>query len=336
MIVSVGLPTCMEGMMYPIPFATVDEVIELARHAEALGYDSVWGNDHMTTQRYVRQEYPTPPNYWEPLILYAYIAAETTRLRLGTGILVMPMRRDIVVVAKQIATLDHISKGRLSLGVGVGAYREEFEALAPKAKTHRGNMLEESIQALQLLFSERLATWNGPYYQFEDVEMYPKPLQNPIPLYVGGNNPNAVRRAAIYGNGWLPAAMPRHQLKAHIDSLQRVATEHGRDGSQIDIAPQFITYIGKTYEQAVARFHQSQIYKHLASLKKSTLKDQANIKFEDTNLIGTAEDLVEKIQKLSEVGVTHLCGTYFTADSILELQDQMQVFAEEVIPKIGG
>ena len=336
MIVSAGLPTCMEGMMYPVPFATVDQVVEIAKHAEALGYDSVWGNDHMTTQRYVREEFPQPPNFWEPLILYAYIAAETKTLRMGTGILVLPMRQDIVVTAKQIATLDHLSKGRLYLGVGVGAYREEFEALAPGSKSHRGDMLEEGIQALQVLFNQRSASWQGKHYHFDDVEMYPKPFQNPVPIYVGGNNPNAARRAALYGSGWLPAAMPAHQLKDRIKSFKEIAAENGRDAESLEIAVQFITYIGKTHEDAVSRFKESQIYKHLVSLKKSTLKGQADLKFEDTNLIGTAEEVIEKTGELREAGVTHLCGTYFTANTVNELKDQMTIFAEDVMPHIDG
>ena len=337
MIVSAGLPTCMEGMMYPVPFATVDEIVEVAIHAEKMGYHSVWGNDHMTTQRYVRAEFDTPPNFWEPLILYAYMAAQTTTLKFGTGILVTPMRNDIVVLAKQLATLDHVSKGRLLVGVGVGAYREEFEALQPGVKTHRGNKLEESIQALNVLFEERNANWDGEYYQYADVEMYPKPYQEEgIPFYFGGNNPNAVRRAALYGAGWLPAGMPQDQLKAKVAELHEIAAENGRDGTKIDVAPQLITYIGKTHEEAVAHFRKSQIYQHLVSLKASTLKDQADIAFEDANLVGTPEELVEKIGHLAEAGVTHLCGTYFTADTVPELKDQMQIFAEEVMPQIAA
>jgi probable F420-dependent oxidoreductase len=326
----------MEGMMYPVPFVTPEQLVELAQHAEKLGYHSVWGNDHMTTQRYVRSEFPEPPNFWEPLITYAYLAAETTTLKFGTGILVTPMRRDIVVVAKQLATLDHFSKGRLLLGIGVGAYREEFEALQPqiKHKVHRGTMVEESIQALRVLFTERSASWDGEYFQFEDVEMYPKPVQSPLPVYVGGNNPNAARRAAIYGQGWLPAGMPADQLRERIDYLKTTAAEHNRDGSAIDIAPQLITYIGKTHEDAIATFQKSQIYNHLVSLRASTLKDQAESTFEQANLIGSADELIEKIGRLSEAGVTHLCGTYFTANSVSELRDQMQIFAEDVIPHI--
>ena len=112
LIVSAGLPTGMEGLTYPIPFSSPETLIRIAQHAEKLGYHSVWGNDHMTTQHYVREEFPVPPRFWEPLMTYAFIAADTTTLRFGTGVLVLPMRRDIVVLAKQIATLDHFSGGR--------------------------------------------------------------------------------------------------------------------------------------------------------------------------------------------------------------------------------
>src|ERR1700677_2431870 len=175
--VSSGLPTCMEGLTYPIPFSDPANLLRIARHAETLGYHSVWGNDHMTTQNYVRAEFPTPPRFWEPLVTYAWLAASTTTLRFGTGILVLPMRRDIVVTAKQIATLDHLSGGRLEIGVGVGAYREEFDALRPEGGVHRGDMVEEGVQALQLLFKERNATFDGKYYKYKDVEFFPKPKQ---------------------------------------------------------------------------------------------------------------------------------------------------------------
>lgn len=334
MIVSAGLPTCMEGMMYPVPFASAEDVVRIAKHAENLGYHSVWGNDHMTTQRYVREEFSVPPNFWEPLIAYAYLAAHTTKLKFGTGMLVTPMRRDIVVVAKQVATLDHFSGGRFILGFGVGAYREEFEALHPHWDAHRGALVEEAIQAIKVLFSERNASWDGKYYQFRDVEMYPKPKQNPLPLYVGGNNPNAYRRAALYGHGWLPAGMPVEHVREKISDFKRLVAEQGRSWDQMDVAMQLIAYVGRTHEQAVERFRGSQMYQHLVSLSASTLKDQVGARHEETNLIGTPDEVIEKAQRFAEAGVKHLCGTYFCADSVEELLDQMQIFAEEVMPHL--
>ena len=334
MIVSAGLPTCMEGMMYPVPFASVEDVVSIAKTAEKFGYHSVWGNDHMTTQRYVREGFPKPPNFWEPLITYSFLAAETTTLRFGTGMLVTPMRRDIVVTAKQIATLDQFSKGRFILGVGVGAYREEFEALNPGWEVHRGEMVEEGLQAFRVLFSQRSASHNGRYYRFEDVEMYPKPLQDPLPIYVGGNHPNAMERVIRYADGWLPAVLPPDELRLRVARMREMAEEVGRDYDDIDIAIQYMAYIGKTRGQAIERFHNSQMYHHVMSLKQSTLKDQDLSMPEDLNLIGTAAEVVEQIQELADAGLKHLCGTYFVADTVGELLEQMQIFAEEVMPHI--
>ena len=332
MIVSAGLPTCMEGMMYPVPFASPLDIVRIAKHAEALGYHSVWGNDHMITQRYVRAEFPQPPNFWEPLITYANLAAQTTTLRFGTGMLVTPMRRDIVVVAKQVATLDQFSNGRFILGFGVGAYREEFQALNPNWQVHRGDLVEESIQAVKNLFEERVSNWDGKYYQFEDVEMYPKPLQNPLPIYVGGNHENAYRRAALYGNGWLPAGMPIDHIRKKVSHLKELLAEGGRDFFEMDVAMQLIVYVGKSHEGAVQRFRQSQMYNHLVSLSKSTLKDQVGMKHEETNLIGTPDEIIEKARKFEAAGVKHLCGLYFCADDVQELLDQMSIFAQEIVP----
>jgi probable F420-dependent oxidoreductase len=324
----------MEGLTYPIPFSAPEDVARIALHAEKLGYDSVWGNDHMTTQHYVRAEYKTPPRFWEPLVTYAYLAGITKTLRFGTGVIVLPMRRDIVVMAKQIATLDHFSGGRLEIGVGVGAYREEFEALHPGAPGKRGDMVDEGLEALQKLFTERVASYDGRFYKFHDVELSPKPLQKRLPLYVGGNNVNNIRRTVQYADGWLPAGVHVDRIRKDVQMLREMAEKAGRDPKTIEVAPQYIVHIGKTHEAAVARFGESQMCKHLTSLRKSTLKEQGALKHEDINLIGTVEEVVEKAVAFKEAGVTHLLGLYFAANTVPELLDQMQVFAEEVIPRV--
>ena len=229
MRVSAGLPTGMEGLTYPIPFSDPENVIKIAQAAEKFGYDLVWGNDHMTTQHYVRAEFPVPPRFWEPLVTYAFILAETKTLKVGTGILVLPMRHDIVVMAKQIATLDHFGKGRLELGVGIGAYREEFKALQPDAKIDRGDIVDEGLQALNLLFKERVASFDGKYYKFNNVELFPKPLQKRLPIYVGGNNPNNITRTVKWADGWLPAGMHVDRMRAGVKQLREMAEQAGRD-----------------------------------------------------------------------------------------------------------
>ena len=178
----VALPTGYEGLIYPPPFASPESITRIAVAAEEMGFDSVLPNDHFSTQRYVRQMVDRPPNYFEPFTSLAYVAARTSRIRLITGVIVLPVR-DPVSVAKQAATLDHFSGGRLVLGVGIGAYREEFWAVRPERRSwHRGEIVTDSVRALRVLFERKDATYHGQYFSFEDVQMFPKPLQTRLPI----------------------------------------------------------------------------------------------------------------------------------------------------------
>jgi len=327
----VHIPTCIEGMMYPVPFAKPSDILPAALLCEELGFDSVWGNDHMTTQRYVQQEFADPPNFFEPLITFSYCAARTTRLRFATGIIVLPMR-NMPVLAKQVATLDQLSGGRLMLGVGAGAYREEYEALFPDARgVRRGTIVDEGMQALRLLFTERKATFRGSTVHFEDVECFPKPAQDPMPIYAGGNHPEVRRRAGQYGQGWMPAVLTPEEIARGIEDVHRAAAAAGRDGAAVDIAPQFAVSIGRTREEADRRFRGSQLFKHLESLKKSTLREQTG-GFELRNLIGSPEEISERIRVYERAGVTTCSGMLFVAGSVAEMREAIELFGREVLP----
>ena len=178
------------------------------------------------------------------------------------------MRHDIVVTAKQIATLDHFGKGRLEIGVGIGAYREEFKALQPDAKIDRGDIVDEGLQALNLLFKERVASFDGQYYKFKDVELYPKPLQKKLPIYVSGNNANNIERTVKWADGWLPAGMHVDRIRAGVKTLREQADKAGRDPKTIEVCPQFVVHLGKTHEAAIESFRKSQMNKHLVSLQQ--------------------------------------------------------------------
>lgn len=328
---SIAIPTCVEGLLFPVPFVTPERLMRVATAAESLGYHSVWGNDHLTTQNYVKAAWDDPPTYYEPLVALSFAANATSRIGLGTSIIVMPMREP-VLLAKQVATLDRFSGGRMLLGLGVGAYREEFEAVrAGISQAHRGTMLEEGIQALQTLFRDRVASFEGDYYHFEEVESYPKPEQTPLPIYVGGNAVQAAERAGRWGQGWLPAVLPPDQLKQRLGRLYQVAEEAGRDPTAIDIAPQFSVSIDRSHEEAVNRFRNSQLYHHLMSLKESTLREVDLSAVETLNLIGTPDEISEKIRAFGEIGVTHFCSLIFGSESINEAVEQMQFFSEEVM-----
>jgi len=328
----VGLPTATAGMMYPTPFASAADVVDIAVEAEQLGYFEVAGNDHITTQQYVRDSYPVPPDFFEPLVTYGYIAARTSILRLMTGILVMPMRQP-VLLAKQLATLDQLSGGRVMVGAGSGAYREEFVASQPHlAHAHRGRLLNESIEAVQLLFRERRATYEGEYVAFNDVEMFPKPVQDVLPIYPAGNADASLRRAARYGQGWLPAGLGPEAIAAGKTKLAAYAAEEGRGDQEFAIAPQVMVCLADTTEEAEETYRRSQLFHHLVTLQQSTLKDVSVDTYVTNNCIGTPDDVIAKVQQFRDAGATHLAGIYFAANDVEELRSQMRRFARDVMP----
>lgn len=332
----VGIPTGTEGLMYPVPFAKVRDNIRISQLAEQLGYDSVWGNDHVSTQRYVREEFDNPPNYYAPLITLAAIAENTQKIKLATALLVIPFRNP-VMIAKELATLDNLSNGRLIVGVGLGAYREEFVSMLgdEAANIHRGNMLDESLTILDKIFKEDTVSYKGKYFDVKEVQSYPRPVNSPFPFYIGGNSVKGRERTAKFGTGWLPAVLTPEEIKAGIADIEQHCEQIGRDYRNIDIAPQLAVSIGKTHEEAMETFKKSQVYKHLESLKKSTLKNQDTSTYEQRNLIGTPDEICEQVEKYVQAGATTLSALLFASNTVDEMIESMQFFSEEVISKFN-
>lgn len=183
------------------PFADPGAVVDLLQAGESLGYDDVWFGDHVVVPSYAAAL--TQPDWLEPLTACFLGLGRTTRLRFGTDVLVAPYRNP-VLVAKMVATADHLSGGRLTLGVGVGYLRGEFAALGADY-ANRGAVTDEFLRVLRLLWeSKGSVSYAGDHVSFEDVVFGPAPVQQPIPLWVGGNVPRALRRAADLGDGWHP------------------------------------------------------------------------------------------------------------------------------------
>ncbi|MEV4378045.1 LLM class flavin-dependent oxidoreductase [Streptosporangium amethystogenes subsp. fukuiense] len=331
-----GVPTGTEGLMYPVPYADAAEAVELAVQAERLGFDSVWGNDHVTTQGYVREEFDTPPRYYDPFAYLSYVAALTSRIRLATAIMVLPFRNP-VVAAKQVATLDRLSGGRAVLGVGIGAYREEFEAMNPGRRINRGEHAAEAIQALNALFTERRASFKGRWVEFEDVESYPKPAQPALPILSGGNAPGSRTRAALHAGGWLPACLTPGEVAAGIADIRAQAAAAGRElPGGFEVALQVAVCVAPTHEEAWRRFRASQLHNHMVSLSGTTLKDQGVSDLASRNLIGTPDSVAEQIAAYRQAGVDTLAGLLFAADTVPETLDAMHEFSETVIAKQAG
>ncbi|SJZ85114.1 probable F420-dependent oxidoreductase, Rv2161c family [Enhydrobacter aerosaccus] len=327
---SICLPTGFEGVMYPIPFVEPGDFVRMAQLCERLGYHSVWGNDHIQSQHYVRDLFPdSPPNFYELMSVLSFCAAATTTLEVGTALAVLPMR-DPFWLAKQSATIDQLSNGRLILALGIGAYREEFAAWAPRLapKAQRGEMMDEGIALMQRLFSERRVTHEGKYYAVRDIEMYPKPKRDPFALWIGGHNMAAVERAARIGTGWLPGWRPWPELAERIRQLKARAAELGRDPAAIEIAPQFSLTIAKTAEEAERRYMASGLVAHRKSLAYTGRDLSQQVV---ANLVGSPDLIREKVEGLKKIGVDHACALMIPADSMAEFEDQVEWFAKTVL-----
>lgn len=328
---SIAIPSCMEGLIYPYPFANPKQIIQISKDAEDMGYEAVWPNDHITTQHYVARMWPQPPRFYEPFVLLSFIAAETKTIKLATGVAVLPVREPIIL-AKTAATLDVCSGGRVILGVGLGAYQEEYRAANPGRVPHRGKLMDERIAALRELLQKRRATFQGRHVRFQNVEMYPKPLQKKMPIYIGGNSKEGVERAGRYADGWFPAILTPEEIADRAKQMKATAKKAGRSFRSIDIAPQLGVTLAKTESQARRIFLASQLYHHLRSLANSTLKEQTLTDVGKNNLIGSPAQVIDRIGAYQEAGVTHLAGIMFGVNSVKAFRNQMEKFANCVMP----
>jgi probable F420-dependent oxidoreductase len=200
-----------------------DNIVGITLAAERLNYDSVWLSDHVL----VPKDKPRYGHIYEVLTTMAYLAGMTQRIHFGTSVLVLP-QRDAILAAKQIATLDDLSGGRVIIGVGVGWIEGEYKNLG--ADFHRrGKHLNEAIQVMKRLWQEDDPHFEGEFYSFKEVLFGPKPAQlGGPPIWVGGSSEAAIRRIALLGDGWNADDSPLDQLQAVTEQLRTMTTENKR------------------------------------------------------------------------------------------------------------
>ncbi|MET0728212.1 MAG: LLM class F420-dependent oxidoreductase [Acidimicrobiales bacterium] len=225
------------------PMAYAEGAVAIGQAAEASGFESLWTVEHTVVPAGYASAYPYSPSgrmagpedsdIPDPLIWLSYVAASTSTIRLGTGILILPLRNPIVL-AKEVATLDRLSGGRVELGVGVGWLEEEFDALGVPF-TDRGQRTDDYIAALRALWTQDEATHDGRYVRFTDVISRPQPTQASVPIVVGGHSRAAARRAGRLGDGFIPGRGDHAELAELISVLRTTAVEHGRDPDVIEI-----------------------------------------------------------------------------------------------------
>ena len=207
-----------------------------AQAAEELGYDHIEVPDHVfgaTARDGWSPRYTEQDPFHETFVTLGFLAAATTTIGLASGVLILPQRQT-GVVAKQAAQVDILSGGRLRLGVGVGWNHVEYEALNEDWKS-RGTRQREQVEVLKKLWCDDLVTYQGRFHQFTEVNITPRPVQRPIPVWFGGSSDAVVKRAAQIGDGWMPIMAPDHEAEAKLEQLRNHLSDCGRDTSAFGI-----------------------------------------------------------------------------------------------------
>ena len=285
----------------------------MAEKAEALGLDTLWASDHLIMPPLTVSSYPGRADgqwpedwkrtYYQPFSVLGYLAGRTTKVRLGTSVLILPMRNPIEVAA-QVAELDQLSGGRVNFGVGVGWCEEEITALGFTFHD-RGKRTNDGLAIIRKLWTEQKATHKGPYYNFEDVEMGPKAAQNPHPpIYIGGNSAAAIKRTARYGDVWHPFKVTPEGVAELRPTLEAALRAEGRPADGFPIAPK----VALTFQDGPANGGQAPTE-------------------------GRPGDIVDALRRFRDAGATEFCFDIMT-ETLASALDVMERFAQEVRDRI--
>ncbi len=243
--------------------ATAEILRAVGRETEDRGFESIWVPEHVVLFDEYQSSYPYSPDgkfpggadsgMLEPLQALTYLAAVTDRVRLGTGICLIPQRNP-VYTAKAVTDLDNLSGGRVDFGVGIGWLREEFEAVAMPFE-RRGQRADEHLQVMKALWCDEVSAFHGELYDLDPCRMYPKPIQTPHPpIHVGGESDGAMRRVARHGQGWfsfdrLPDDLP--EPLARLDAALE-AEDRSRADVVVSVSPYFQATTPQMMEQYAA------------------------------------------------------------------------------------
>ncbi|MGW6543652.1 LLM class F420-dependent oxidoreductase [Streptomyces massasporeus] len=278
-----------------------DDLLEIARAADRAGFDYLAGCDHVAIPRRLAAAMSTV--WYDPVATLGFLAAATERVRLLSHVAIVGLRHPLLT-AKQYATLDHLSGGRLVLGVGAGHVQEEFEALGVDFR-QRGSVLDECLDALRAaLGPDEFPEHHGKLYDFEGLGQRPRPAQDRVPVWVGGSSPAAVRRAALKGDGWLPQGDPRDRLPAQIARIRELRERAGVQGPFTVGAIVEPLYVGTPRWEVGRR-----------------------------TLTGGPRELAESLRAYRAMGV-HQIQVRLRSRSRGELIDQIAAFGAEVAPEL--
>ncbi|MCX4823814.1 LLM class F420-dependent oxidoreductase [Streptomyces sp. NBC_01142] len=300
------LPIQSQSTIYAEPWeagAGAEDLAEIARTADRTGFTYLASCDHVAIPRRLAGAMSTV--WYDPVATLSFLAGITERVLLLSHVAVVGLRHPLVT-AKQYATLDHLSGGRVVLGVGAGHVREEFEALGVDFAA-RGAVLDETIDALRAaLGQEEYPEFTGERFSFSDLGQRPRPARQQIPLWVGGSSPAALRRAAVRGDGWLPQGDPRSELPAQIARLKALREEAG---------------IIEPIE--------------IGTIAEPLYVGDASWEVGRRTLTGKPSALAESLRAYAAMGVRQI-QVRFRSRSRAELTDQMAAFAADVAPHLNS
>ena len=303
------------------PLASLENMVTIAQKGEEMGFEIVSVSDHIVVPYTIDSIYPynetgeftssQSGEYMEQLATISFLAGVTSSIKLLTSVMVLP-HRSPVLTAKILATIDVLSQGRLIVGCGVGWMREEFEAIGAPPYEERGAVGNEYLRVFKELWTSDNPSYDGDYCSFSNISFAPKPVQQPHPpLWIGGESPPALRRAAELGDAWYPiGSNPRFpvgtfdQLADYMSRVRGNAERAGRDPAELDFA-----YSVNWYDTSEAQV----------------------VDGERRPLTGNAVQASDDVKRLEEMGVNHLM-LGFQAPTLDDTLGQLQRFTDEVRP----
>jgi probable F420-dependent oxidoreductase len=289
-------------------------LVEYGVRMEELGFDSLWVWDHILLG--VEPNFPLI----ESLTLLTAIGARTKKIKLGTGILVLPMRNP-VILAKQLATMDLLSDGRLLLGMASGWYRREFNAIGVPFE-QRGKIMDENLEILKRFWTEHMVSAKFRHYDIPAGVMYPKPVQKPHPpILIGGYVDRVLKRAAVSGDGWLTYFYRPESFARSWSKIRGFAKQAGKDPDALLNASQLPIAIGKS-RQAVESKMMEWLTKEwdFASWSEST---------KDSAIMGTVDDCVEQLKAHLAVGTQKIIFVPYRYE-----MEHIEAIARDIIPRL--
>mgnify|MGYP001157799432 FL=1 len=302
------------GCHLPIfgPAATRAGLLTFAREMERLGYESLWASDHIVIPHTIRSRYPysdtgqfplaPDATFLEPLTALAMVAGVTERAKLGTTVLVLPHRHP-VLAAKALATLDHLSGGRVILGAGVGWMREEIELLgAPFAE--RGAWSDEAIRIMRACWRDERTSFHGRFFNFDDIGCFPKPVRGDIPIWMGGHAKPALRRIVALADGWHAAFPTAAGLESGLGELREECARQKRRFDELTITMR----VG------------------LAIRPSPGGPDRKALQ-------GTPEEIVEDLRRFKALGVSHVLMEASYRD-LAHMVRTFETFARDIRPHV--